>query len=114
MSIEIVIWILGGAISIVGMLVATLWTMTRKEAEAQDAAIKSKADQVRVNEAELRWEKEAQRIRDEHDKVTLRLEANHERDLASMETRLSHQMAQMGDSLMRQMQIIMELIKKDT
>jgi FtsZ-interacting cell division protein ZipA len=111
MSIEAVIWALGGAMSVIGLLLATLWQMTRAEQKAQDEAIKSKADTARVSESESRWEKEAQRIREEHDKVTQRLEQNHERDLANMESRLSQKMDTLGENLMRQMQLIMELIK---
>lgn len=90
--ISALIWVLGGAIGVVGILVGVLWNMTRAEQKAQDEAIAKKADLVKVEDNEKRWDKEMDRIRFEHDKVIDRVENRFEKELAAMESRLSEKM----------------------
>ena len=101
MQIEIVVWIIGGILSVVSLLVATLWNMTRAEQKAQDEAIAKKADLNKVEEGEKRWEKEVDRLRFEHDKVISRVEGRFEKELAAMESRLSEKI-----------DLILEILKK--
>lgn len=110
---EIAIWVLGGAISVIGMLVATLWQMTRAEQKAQDDAIKSKADQVRLEESDKRFDKELERIRHDNERVVEKIEARHEKDLDAMENRLCTKIEAMETNVLRQIELIMELLKKN-
>ncbi len=121
MSIEVVIWVLGGVIGVIGMLVATLWQMTRAEQKAQDAAIEQvrqhKADKVYVEDGEKRWSKEIDRIRFEHDKVIDRIEGRFEKELESVKDQLGERITTMEDNLLRSMtaqfNLVMEMLKKD-
>lgn len=110
---EVAIWVLGGAISVIAMLVATLWQMTRAEQKAQDEAIKSKADQNRVEESDKRFEREIERIRHDSEKVIEKIEARHDKDLELMESRLCTKIEAMEVNVLRQIELIMELLKKD-
>lgn len=104
--ISAIFWILGGLFGVVSILLGTLWSMTRKEKEAQDAAIEHvkqiKADKAVVEDNERRWDKEMDRIRFEHDKVIDRVENRFEKELAAMENRL-------GEKI----DLILEILKKD-
>lgn len=113
MQIEVVVWVLGGVMSVVSMLVATLWQMTRAEQKAQDEAIAKKADLHKVEEGERRWEKEVDRLRFEHEKVISRVEGRFEKELESMEGRLCTKIESMEENLIRQIGLVMEILKKD-
>lgn len=102
MSIEIAIWVLGGAISVIGMLVATLWQMTRAEQKAQDEAIRDKADKSMVVDTQSRHDKEFDRIREEQTRLMDKADERHQRELSAMENRLSSKI-----------DLILELLKKD-
>lgn len=100
-SLQVAIWVLGGTIGVIGILVGVLWNMTRAEQKAQDEAIAKKADLHKVEEGEKRWEKEVDRLRFEHDKVISRVEGRFEKELAAMESRLSEKI-----------DLILEILKK--
>ena len=114
---EVAIWALGGAISVISMLVATLWAMVRNEQKAQDEAIAKKADIQKVEDSEKRWEKEVDRIRFEHDRVTNRIEGRFEKELESVKDQLGERITTMEDNLLRSMtaqfNLVMEMLKKD-
>lgn len=112
-SLQVAIWVLGGAIGVIGILVGVLWNMTRAEQKAQDEAIAKKADLHKVEEGEKRWEKEVDRLRFEHEKVIDRVENRFERELANMESRLCTKMETMEENLVRQFSMVMELLKKE-
>jgi len=112
MSMEVAIWALGGAIGVIGTLVATLWAMVRAEQKAQDEAIARKADIAKVDESEKRWEKEVDRLRFEHDKVISRIEDRFEKELENVESRLSTKMEAMESTILRQIELVMEILKK--
>ena len=99
-------WVAGGILGVIGILLATLWQMTRREKEIQDAAIEQvrqlKADKAVVEDNEKRWDKEMDRLRFEHDKVIDRVENRFEKELAAMENRL-------GEKI----DLILEILKKD-
>lgn len=113
MSIEIAIWVLGGTIGVIGMLVATLWQMTRAEQKAQDEAIARKADSQKVEEGEKRFEKEVDRLRFEHEKVINRVEGRFEKELENVESRIISRFDSMEANFVRQFEILMEIVKKD-
>lgn len=113
MSIEVMIWVLGGATSVIGILVATLWQMTRAEQKAQDEAIARKADSAKVEENEKRWEKELDRMRFEHDKVIDRVEGRFEKELENVESRLCTKMETMEATIIRQIELVMEILKSN-
>lgn len=99
--ISAMIWILGGAMGIIGILVGVLWNMTRAEQKAQDEAIAKKADLHKVEEGEKRWEKEVDRLRFEHERVIDKVENRFEKELSAMESRL-------GEKI----DLILEILKK--
>lgn len=112
-SLQVAIWVLGGAIGVIGILVGVLWNMTRAEQKAQDEAIAKKADLYKVEEGEKRWEKEVDRLRLEHEKVIDRVEGRFEKELENMESRLCTKIETMEENLVRQIGLVMELLKKD-
>ena len=115
--ISAIFWILGGLFGIVSILLGTLWNMTRKEKELQDAAIEQvkqvKADKLEVSENEKRWEKEIDRLRFEHEKVISRVEGRFEKELENVESRIISRFDVMEANFLRQFEILMEIVKKD-
>lgn len=116
MSIEIAIWVLGGAVSIIGMLIATLWQMTRAEQKAQDENIellkKEKADRSFVTDTHSRHDKEFDRIRDEYVRLQDKSDEKNQRELAAMESRLSSQMGDLQRTVLSSNNNTNELIKE--
>lgn len=91
-SVEIWLWILTGVFGLAGTLVTVVWALLREEAKNQAELIKSKADQVRLSDAELRWKEDVQRMREENEKMSNKLEERHLREITQMETRLTTKM----------------------
>ena len=117
MPIEVILWILGAFVTMLSALVATIWSMVRSDKKAQDEAIEHvrqvKADKVSVDDNEKRLEKELDRIRFEHEKVINRVEGRFEKELSSVETRLGTKIESMETNVLRQFELLMEILKKD-
>lgn len=115
MPIEVILWIFGAFITLIGALVATIWSMMRSDKKAQDAAIEHvrqvKADKAAVEDNDKRFEKEIDRLRQDSEKVVAKIEERHERDLQNMETRLLAKIESMETNVLRQMELIMEILK---
>lgn len=112
-SLQVAVWVLGGATGVIGILIGVLWNMTRAEQKAQDEAIARKADNVKVEENEKRWEKEVDRLRFEHDKVIDRVENRFEKELENMENRLCTKIEAMETNVLRQIELVMEILKSN-
>lgn len=110
------IWILGGAIGVVGILVGVLWNMTRAEQKAQDDSIeflkKEKADRTFVLDTHSRHDKEFDRMRDEYVRLQDKSDEKHQRELAAMESRLSSQMGDLQRTVLSSNNNTNELIKE--
>lgn len=107
------LWILGGAFTVLGAMLAIVWSLLRAEQKAQDDAIAKKADQERVDDNERRWEKELDRMRFEHDKVIDRVEGRFEKELENVESRLCTKMETMEATIIRQIELVMEILKSN-
>jgi len=112
-TLQVAVWVLGGLVGVIGILIGVLWQMTRAEQKAQDEAIARKADNTKVEENEKRWEKEIDRIRFEHEKVIDRVENRFEKELENMENRLCTKIETMEATILRQIELVMEILKKD-
>jgi len=82
----------GAFITLIGALVATIWSMMRSDKKAQDAAIEHvrqvKADKAAVEDNDKRFEKEIDRLRQDHERVIDKVENRFEKELSAMESRL--------------------------
>jgi hypothetical protein len=87
--------------------------MIRAEAKEQAELIKKKADSDRLKESETRFSRELEVLKADNEKLISKIEGRHERDMDSMEKRLSDKMETLEANLMRQMQLISELITKN-
>ena len=56
-TLQVAVWVLGGLVGVIGILIGVLWQMTRAEQKAQDEAIARKADNTKVEENEVIVEK---------------------------------------------------------
>ena len=112
MASEFMTWILSGVLAIIGVLVGTLWSIVRGENASQDAAIKVKANQTSLDDSEKRWEKEFERLRHDNERVIEKIENRHDKEMAMMESRLCTKIESMEGNVLRQIELIMELLKK--
>ena len=111
-SIEVLVSILGGLITLLGIVSTTVWNMIRAETKEQAEQIKKKVDHDRLRESEIRFSRELEVLKADNDKLISKIEGRHERDMDTMEKRLTDKMETLEANLMRQMQLIMELITK--
>jgi len=109
-SIEVLVYILGGLITLLGIVSTTVWNMLRAEAKEQAEQIKKKADSDRLKESESRFSRELETLKNDNEKLINKIEQRHQYDLDTMEKRLSDKMETLEANLMRQMQLITELI----
>ena len=117
MAQEVWLWILSSALGVLGAMIAVIWSLLRAEQKAQDDAIeevrKHKADKEAVEDNSKRVEKEIDRIKFEHERVIDRVELRFEREMVNMESRLCTKMAEMEANVIRQIELMMEILKKD-
>lgn len=111
------LWVLSGATVALSGLAGVVWSLVRADQKRQDEAIeevrKHKADKDSVEDASKRTEKEIDRIKFEHERVIDRVELRFEREMVNMESRLGTKIEALEATLLRQMELMMELIKKD-
>lgn len=104
--INTLVWAFGGILGLVVLLLGTLWSMTRREKEIQDEAIdkvrQDKADKAILIDAQFRYDREFDRVRDEQTRLFDKADERHQRELAAMENRLSSKI-----------DLILELLKKE-
>ena len=109
-NVEILVYILGGLITLLGVVSTTVWNMIRAETKEQAELIKKKADSDRLKDSETRFSRELEVLKSDNEKLIAKIEQRHEKDLDSMEKRLSNKMETLEANLMRQMQLITELL----
>lgn len=107
-SVEVVVWILSGVLSIVSILVGVIWTMTRAEAKEQAEAIKRKADTERVIDVEKRWNEQLNHVRDSNEKLIDKLSAKHDRDIDMLSNRLGDQIRSTEKNILDQLRLLLE------
>lgn len=114
--ISALIWIMGGAIGVIGILIGVLWNMTRAEQQAQDESIellkKEKADRSFVTDTHSRHDKEFDRLRDEYIRLQDKSDEKNQRELAAMENRLSSQMGDLQRTVLSSNNNTNDLIKE--
>jgi hypothetical protein len=114
--ISALIWILGGAVGVVGILIGVLWNITRAEQQVQDENIeilkKEKADRSFVLDTHSRHDKEFDRMRDEYVRLQDKSDEKHQRELAAMESRLSSQMGDLQRTVLSSNNNTNDLIKE--
>ena len=117
MSQEVWLWILSGILGVLASMIAVIWSLLRAEQKAQDDAIeevrKHKADKDAVEDAGKRVEKEIDRIKFEHERVIDRVELRFEREMVNMESRLCTKMEATETAILRQLDLLMEIVKKN-
>lgn len=111
------LWVLSGAVTALAGLAAVVWSLVRADQKRQDEAIeevrKHKADKDAVDDATKRTEKEIDRVKFEHERVIDRIELRFEREMISVESRLGSKIEQMEANVIRQIELMMEILKKD-
>lgn len=114
--ISALIWIMGGAIGVIGILIGVLWNMTRAEQRDQDENIellkKEKADRSFVLDTHSRHDKEFDRLRDEYIRLQDKSDEKNQRELAAMENRLSLQMGDLQRTVLSSNNNTNDLIKE--
>lgn len=112
-SIETLVWVLTGAVTLISILGGTIWKLLRDEAKDQAEQIKKKADSDRLHEAEARWTSEIKSVKENGEKLVNKLEARHERDLDQMASRLSDQIKNSEVNILTQMRLMLSILKPE-
>ena len=113
MPIEVATWIIGGVLGVVSLLVGTLWKITRDEKSSQDAAIKLKADEKRVDQMETRINNDITYSREHHQMLLDKSEARVDREMASMENRLKDSISRSESNILTHMNMMLDILKED-
>lgn len=92
-SIEVLVWILGGACVVISAMIGVIWTWVREEARKQDQLIELKANDTRLTELDARFERELTAMREGNEKLVEKLQQRHDRDLDTLSTGFKDQIA---------------------
>lgn len=113
MQSDVVVWVLGGVLSVVSLLVGALWKITREEKATQDAVIKLKADEKRVDQMESRINNDITYSREHHQMLLDKSEARVDREMASMENRLKDSISRSESNILTHMNMMLDILKED-
>ena len=104
-------WILSALFTVLGTVIAVVWSLLREESKSHSEAISKKADQKNLTDAEQRWTSEVDRLREENNRLIDKVDERYQRELEQMEVRLSTKIETMEVSVMRQMNLILEILR---
>ncbi len=110
MSIENLIWVLTGAVTLIAFLGGAIWKILRDESKDHAKKIDEKADIDRLHESETRWLYELNAVKEGNEKLITKLEARHDRDLDQMATRLSEQIRNTEQNILSQLRLMLGVI----
>ena len=105
------VWVLGGALTIVSTLSGVIWTMVRSEATKQAEEIERKADMVRLHESEQRFTQELSAVREAGEKLVNKLEVRHDREIEQMAMRLGEQIRNTEANILTQIRLMIQAIQ---
>lgn len=106
-------WILTGAVVLLYGLGATIFKMLRDESKGLGEAIKSKADSDRLAAAEERWKDDLEQARASNERLMDKQDERHQRELSSLANQLSTQIKSTESSILAQLQLVMEYVRKE-
>lgn len=112
MDIATVMWILGGAVTLIYALGGAVFKMLRDESKQQAELIRQKADSDRLDEAEARWQNELQQVRDGNEKLIDKLENRYDRELVALAERLSDQIKTSENNILNQLALLLRMVDK--
>jgi len=110
-SVESLVYILSGAMTLITMLIGVVWKMLRAESHVQSKSIEKKADIDRLHEVEARWATELISVKDGNEKLVSKLEQRHDREIEQLGTRLSSEIKSSENNILAQFHLMMELFK---
>lgn len=84
MSIEVLSYILSGAVFLLSVLGGVVWTMLREESKEHSAKIELKATESRVNDLEIKFEKDLNSLRENNERLIDKLQIQHEKDMSML------------------------------
>lgn len=112
-SIEILVYVLTGTMTLVTILGGTLWTLLREEFKSHAEALGKKADRDALHEIEQRFKIELITVKEDSSKIVDKLEARHDRDLEQLGLKLSNDIKTSENNILSQFQIMMKLFNKN-
>lgn len=111
-SVEVLVAILGAAMTIITVLGGVVWSMLRAEAKEHTEQIKGKADNERLHEIEARWQSELVAVKTDSERLITKLEDRHNREIDQLATRLGDQIRNSETSILAQIRLMVEALKK--
>ena len=109
--VEVLVYVLSGAVTLITILVGVVWKMLRHENDAQAKTIAQKADLERLHEVESRWTTELASVREANKELVGNLDRRHERDLDQMSARLTEQLRATENNILVQIRLMIDVMK---
>ena len=98
-SVEIVSWVLSGALFLLTVLGGICWTFVREEAKDHASKLEQKVDNQRFQELEMRMSKELESVKENSERLIDKLQSRHEREMEAMQNNFREQMAQIREQV---------------
>lgn len=84
MSNEVLTYILSGAVFLLSVLFGVVWTLLRDESKEHATKLEQKATEARVNDLEVKFDKDLSAMRESNERLVDKLQARHEKDMDSL------------------------------
>ena len=112
LTIETIVYIIGGVSAIGFPLLGIIWSLHREEIKSHTEELKKKADQIRMTDIESRLEKDISTVKHENTRLLEKLEDRYDKQIEQLEVRLTSSMKTMESNIMTQMNMIMSMLQK--
>lgn len=110
-TVEVLVYILTGTVTLISLLGGALWKMLRSESKMQTEAINQKADTDRVHEMEQRWQTELSGVRSDNERLIDKLSQRHDREIDQLSTRLGEQIRTTETNILTQIRLMVQVLQ---
>lgn len=113
MPIEVWMWVLTGACTLIFVFGSTIFVMLREEAKNHASLIQQKANADDIAKIEDRWKSELTSVKEGNEKLIDKLEAKHTREIDSLSTRFGEMLRNTENNIMSRFDMMMDMWKQD-
>lgn len=110
-NVETLVWVLTGAMTLMGTMGGIIWKLVRDEAKEQASQIRNKLDIDRLTAAEDRWKQEIEEVKTNSEKLVNKLEVRHDKEMEQMAHRLGEQIRNTENNILTQIRLMIQVLQ---
>jgi hypothetical protein len=99
MTLELSMYLLGGAMFVLSCLFTVVWKLLREEAKEHGRQLELKASTDRLSELDNRFDKELQSMRENNEKLIDKIQLRHDRDIEAVSAGFREQISGIKEAM---------------